>query len=53
MYLVCFLLCFSDQVKTNNLNIECVSSSSQQNKDYFEGKILLTYIVIVAVKNKL
>uniref|UniRef100_M3Z150 Ubiquitin specific peptidase 53 n=1 Tax=Mustela putorius furo TaxID=9669 RepID=M3Z150_MUSPF len=29
--------CFSDQVKTNNLNIECVSSSSQQNKNYFEA----------------
>ncbi|XP_032714584.1 inactive ubiquitin carboxyl-terminal hydrolase 53 isoform X2 [Lontra canadensis] len=27
----------SDQVKTNNLNIECVSSSSQQNKNYFEA----------------
>nr|XP_012418257.1 PREDICTED: inactive ubiquitin carboxyl-terminal hydrolase 53 isoform X2 [Odobenus rosmarus divergens] len=27
----------SDQVKTNNLNIECVSSSSQQSKNYLEG----------------
>ncbi|XP_032256989.1 inactive ubiquitin carboxyl-terminal hydrolase 53 [Phoca vitulina] len=27
----------SDQVKTNNLNIECVSSSSQQSKNYSEA----------------
>ncbi|XP_027943201.1 inactive ubiquitin carboxyl-terminal hydrolase 53 isoform X1 [Eumetopias jubatus] len=27
----------SDQVKTNNLNIECVSSSSQQSKNYLEA----------------
>lgn len=38
---VCFVLFSSDQVKTCNVNTECVNSTSQQIKNHVEGKILI------------
>lgn len=48
----CFVLFSSDQVKTCNVNTECVNSTSQQMKNHVEGKILIYLYCDSSVKNK-